>query len=85
MPNLTTTIGHLKKFSPYKESYRKYISSIDKFDDDTEISLSSVLKICGIKDACWFLRCFEYKKYSLFCADVAESVLYIFEDKFNGR
>ena len=78
MPDLTTTIKHLKTFSPCKESYKKFIAAKGS-EDATEVKLSEVLDICGIEDACWFLRCFNYKEYCLFLADVAESVLPIFE------
>jgi hypothetical protein len=38
-----------------------------------------ILESNGIKDAVWVLRCFDYKNQCLFLADLAESVLHIYE------
>ncbi len=84
MPDLTTTIKIVRSFNPCVGSYKLFLKSLKTHDDNTQIKLSDVLKICGIEDACWFLRCFEYKDYCLFCADVAESVLPIFENKYQN-
>jgi len=43
-------------------------------DPDASVSLSQILAFNGIEDAVWALRCFDYKKYCLFLAEVAESV-----------
>ena len=51
-------------------------------DPDTEVSVSKILKSNGIKDAFWALRCFDRKLTLPILADVAESVLYIFEEKY---
>lgn len=51
-------------------------------DMQKEIDLMDILKSNGIKDAVWALRCFEYRNYCLFLADIAESVLPIFEKKY---
>ncbi len=47
--------------------------------NDNEFTLIDVLKSNGIKDAVWCLRCFDYLDVCLFMADVAESVLDIYE------
>ncbi len=36
----------------------------------------------GIKDAIWCLHCFDYKEYCLFLADLAESTLSIYQEKY---
>jgi len=51
---------------------------------DAEISLLEILDINGAKDAFWCLRCWHYDDYCLLNANVAESVLHIFEDKYPG-
>lgn len=43
-----------------------------------------VLKSNGIEDAIWCLRCFNYLDYCLFLADIAESVLHIYERKYKN-
>ena len=48
-------------------------------DADTEVTLMQILRSNGIEDAIWALRCFDYIDYCLFLADIAESVLDIFE------
>ncbi len=42
----------------------------------------TIYEIIGIKDAIWCLRTQDYKDYCLFLADVAESVLPIFEAEY---
>jgi len=49
---------------------------------DTEVTPIDILKYIGIKDAIWCLYAFKYRDYCLFLADVAESVLHIFEDEY---
>ena len=51
-------------------------------EKDREIDLIGILESNGIEHAVWALRCFEYRDYCRFLADVAESVLHIFEEKF---
>ena len=59
------------------------LKSLDKTQtDDDPLSLAYILESNGIKDAVWVLRCFDYKEYGLFLADIAESVLDIFENKY---
>ena len=69
---------------------RTGISKLMKFQgktsyDDEEFDLMEVLKSNAIKDAIWCLRCFDYLDYSLFNADVVESVLHIYEHKNNSK
>ena len=47
----------------------------------TEVTLLQILNNNGVRDAYWVLRCWEYLDYCLLNADVAESVLSIFENK----
>ena len=48
-------------------------------DLETKVSLKQILDSNGIRDAIWALRCFDYKEYCLFLADVAESVYHIYK------
>ena len=47
-----------------------------------EVTILQILESNGVKDTFWALRTQEYKDYCLIAADVAESVLHIFEDKY---
>ena len=49
--------------------------------DDEPITLMQIFEFNGIDDAIWALKCWDYKDYCLFLADVAESVLHIYEFK----
>jgi len=49
---------------------------------DTDVSILEILESNGIQDAVWALRTQKYKDYCLFLADVAESVLHIFEREY---
>lgn len=53
--------------------------------NDDEFTLIDVLNFNGIDDAIWCLRCFDYLDYCLFLAYVAESVLHIYENRFNSK
>src|SRR5690606_40470249 len=50
--------------------------------DDEPLSFKRILESNGIKDAVWSLNVLAYKERCLFQADVAESVLHIFEAKY---
>ena len=54
-------------------------SLLTEDEKNREIGLIEILEYNGIAHAVWALRCFEYRDYCLFLAEVAESVLPIFE------
>jgi hypothetical protein len=86
MPDLTTTIKAVRDRGLCDEEEKSKLLEevIGKFNDDTKISLSQVTSIFGVKDAYWFIGCFEYKDYCLLFSKIAESVLHLFEDKHPG-
>src|SRR6056297_2739425 len=49
---------------------------------DTEVSILEILESNGVKDAFWALRTQNYRDYCLILADIAESVLYIWEERY---
>ncbi len=55
------------------------------FNDDVEFELIEVLNSNNIEDAIWCFKCFNYLDYCLFLADVAESVLHIYESKNDSK
>ena len=54
-------------------------SLLTEDEKNREIGLIEILESNGIEHAAWALRCFDYKYCCLFLADVAESVLPVFE------
>ena len=77
---MKTTLRELRKYNLH--GLDKLMKSLGTEDLDTEVSILEILNICGIEDASWALGIYPYKDVCLFLADVAESVLYLFEDKF---
>lgn len=79
---MKTTLNIIKLHRPRKPIWDKLLNSLDKITpDDKPLDLMYILESNGIKDAVWALRCFEYRDYCLFLADIAESVLPIYEAK----
>ena len=70
-----------RKESPEMDIDEQF-SLLTEEEKDKEVDLIEILESNGIKDAVWVLRCFDYRFYCLFLADVAESVLPIFEAKY---
>lgn len=58
----------------------KYGNNLDL--EKIEVTPMEILNAVGIKDAVWCLRAFNYIDYCLFLADIAESVIPIYE-KYN--
>ena len=80
---MITTLNKIRENSPCKNGWEKLLNSLDKTHaDDDPLSLMHVLESNGIEDAIWCLCCFDYREYCLFLADVAESVISIYKDKY---
>jgi hypothetical protein len=84
---MKTTLRKIKEFDPCGQDeddncgfslLKKNIGSVGL---DTEVSLMQILESNGIRDAILALRCFTYKDYCLFLADIAESVYHIYKKK----
>ena len=83
---MKTTLNEIKSKSPCGSGWRKLLASLDKTEaDDDPIELMYILKSNGIQDAVWALRCFDFKDCCLFLADVAESVLPIYEKRGKSK
>jgi hypothetical protein len=81
--NLSTTLNKIKSKQPCISGWTTLLKSLNKtLSDDNPIDLIYILKSNGIEDAVWCLRCFNYKEYCLFLADIAESVLPIYEKEY---
>ena len=78
---MKTTLRELKEVI---SNYNKLTQNLGTDDLDTEVSILQVLNSNGIQDAVRALKTQKYKDYCLFNADVAESVLHIFEKKHPG-
>ena len=82
---MKTTFKKIRSFSPCESGWKKLIGYYKPEDYSEEIKISEIVKSNGVKDAIWALRAVDdKKKIMLFCADVAESVLHIYE-KYNSE
>ncbi len=80
---MQTTLNEIKKYNPCNDSWAKGLKYLNKTKaDDEPIDFMTIHKVMGIKDTIWCLRTQDYKDYCLFLADVAESVLPIFEAEY---
>ena len=80
---MKTTLNEIRKYSPCASGWEKLLKHLGKTKaDDEDMDLMAVLESNGIQDAIWCLRVFDYKDYCLFLADIAESVLDIFEKRY---
>jgi hypothetical protein len=77
MANLKTTLGKLTNGN--SKDWEKLKSDLGSSDPGTEVPLSQILDSNGAVDGYWALRCWNYEDYCDLLADVAESVLPIFE------
>ncbi len=79
---LTTTLNAIKAKNPCHSGWKKLLQGLSKEEaDDEPLTFKAILEINGLKDALWALCVFDYKDYCLFNADMAESVLSIFEKR----
>ena len=79
---MKTTFREIKNFCPCKVGWDKLMKLNPEKDMDKEITILEILNHNGVKDAFWALRTQNYQDYCLILADVAESVLHIFEGKY---
>jgi hypothetical protein len=80
---MKTTLREIKSFDPCVLGWKKLLTGLGTTDLDTGASVLQILEINGVKDAFWALRTQEYEDYCLINADIVESVLYIFEEKYH--
>ena len=79
---MNTTLNEIREQSPCHDGWQKLLSHLGKTKaDDDLITFKTILESNGIEDAVWCLRTLSYKDQCLFRADVAESVLHIFEKR----
>ena len=82
---ITTTLNKIKACEPCGPGWEKLLTSLGKTGpDDEPLNLLHILKSNGVNDCLWAFRCTEGNDriYRHMAADFAESVLYIFEDKY---
>ena len=85
-----TTLSEILKHNPCNQKggtkdggWQLLLHNLGKTKPDNQkLSFKRILKSNGIMDAVWALRCLDYEDKCLFMADVAESVLHIFEKKY---
>jgi hypothetical protein len=82
---MKTTLNKIKEQSPCEEGWIKLLTFLNKIKaDDEPLELKTILESNGTFDTIWALRTVESydKEIRLLAADLAESVLHIFEEKF---
>jgi len=79
---MKTTLREIKSHHFCVDDWKKICEGLGATDLDIEVTLHQILDINGVKDAYRALSCWDYKDYCLLLADIAESVLYIFEEKY---
>ncbi len=82
MPDLKTTLGEIAKRKPCASVWEKLCKGLGTDDYKTNVSLSQILNINGVKDAFWALRLWDLKTIAPLRADVAESVLHFYPVKY---
>ena len=76
----TTTLNKIRSHNPCKDSYTVLLKSLKKTKpDDEPLSFKYILETLDIEDAMWCMRTLPYREFCLFSADIAETVLHIFE------
>ena len=82
---MKTTFGEIREFNPCTDGWKLLCKNLNpEMDMEKEVSVLEILESNGVKDAFWALRTQDYRDYCLILADVAESVLHIFEEKNKG-
>jgi hypothetical protein len=80
------TLNDIKSKSLRKDSYEKLLKSFNKTSaDDTVVSIQHLLNSNGINYTLWVIyKCIPDRKMDKrnMCADLAESVLHIFEEQY---
>lgn len=85
---IETTLGTILSFNPRglrpgsNKGWDKLTTTLGTTDKDAKVTLLQILDSNGVRDAFWALRCWDYKIYCDLLADVAESVLHIFEERY---
>ena len=76
-----TTLKRIKAHSPCTDSWRKLLKGLGKTKaDDARLSYARILKICGLEDALWAVRCEprysrEWRFYAVWCARQVQHLL----------
>ncbi len=86
-----TTLSKIREQSPCEDGYIKLcknLGGVRKYGAETPLKFSRIIESNGVEDAIWCLRtiCPKHEKeVRLFAADVAESVLHLYEEKYPGE
>jgi hypothetical protein len=79
---MRTTLKIIKSHKPCTSGWEELLKGLGTTNLETEVTLEQILDINGVQDAYWVLRCWDYREYCLLLANVAESVIHIFEVKY---
>lgn len=81
---MNTTLNKIRKLNPCTDGWEKLLNSLGKTKADNDpVLIKTILKSNGLSDALWALSAVEdsEKTIILICADIAESVAYIYNAK----
>lgn len=81
---MNTTLNKIRKLNPCIDGWEKLLNSLGKTKaDDDLVLIKTILKSNGLSDALWALSAVEDNESAiiLICADIAESVAYIYNAK----
>ena len=82
---MKTTFKEIREFNPCSDGWEKLLKILNPESEMSKrVTILEILDSNGVKDAFWALRTQDYRDYCLILADVAESVLHIFEEKNKG-
>lgn len=80
---MKTTLNEIRACLPYNKGWRRLLAALGKTkSDDVPLDYEMMFNSLGIRDSIWCLNAKPYSDYCLFMADVAESVLPIFETDY---
>ena len=83
---MKTTLNEIRAHRPCAPVWDLLLKNLNKTKADNEpLSLIAILESNGLDDAIWALCCFDYLDYCLFLADIAESVLHIYEKNNDSK
>jgi hypothetical protein len=81
-----TTLNAIREHSPCEDGWEKLLKSLGKTEaDDEPLPLVTILDSNGIEDAVWCLKALgeeHQRDIRLFNCDIAEGVLYLFEEQY---
>ena len=78
-----TTLNIIRDYKLRESGWQTLLNHLNKtIADDEDLSFATILESNGIEDAIWCLRTLPLKEQLPFRADIAESVVHIYEEQY---